>query len=56
LATAGFDLLANTIGTLGIDVVDGHHSTFFGQALGNAFTNAVASTSDQNGLTFDPHM
>jgi hypothetical protein len=56
LAATGFDVLANAIGTLGIDVVDGHHSTFFGQALGNAFTNAVASTSDQNGLTFDPHM
>jgi hypothetical protein len=56
LAATGFDVLANTIGTLGVDVVDGQHSPFFGQALGNAFTNAVASTSDQNGLTFDPHM
>ena len=56
LATAGFDLLANTIGTQGVDVVDGHHSPFFGQALGNALTNAVACTGDQNGLTFDSHM
>jgi hypothetical protein len=56
LAATGFDLLANTISTLGVDVVDGDHSTFFGQALGNAFTDAVASTSDQNRLTFDPHM
>jgi hypothetical protein len=55
LAATGFDVLANAIGPLGVYVVDGHRCTFFGHALGNAFTNAVASACDQNGLTLDSH-